>query len=131
MTHIPPSLGTTGLEIWQAWRALRSGGGTYVIDGRDVCGGGTYFHRDGKLYRSFPFTRKAPATYREATPAENDDVFDAIECGAFQITEHGPDGLAQKWSHGMPVKVHHQATGRAIPGSAAEKRLHARMKNNP
>ena len=60
--------------------------------------------------------------FREATAAENDDVFDAIESGALQITEHGPTGLCQRWSHDMPTTVHHQATGRAIPGTAAAAR---------
>lgn len=118
----------------QAWetRLRKSGtpggtsdrrGGTFVVDGRGIGGEGTYFWRDGKLHRSFRFTVKSPAWYREATPEEEEEVRDAIEAGAFQITTHGPEGLAQKWSHDMPVQVNHQATGRPLPGTDAEKRL--------
>lgn len=123
--NAPPSLGSTAREIWDAWCALRPGG-TYVVDGAVICGG-TYFHRDGKLFRSFFRTNKAPATYRDATAAEIADLWDALDAGAVQITQHGPNGLCPGWTHGMAPIVHHQATGRPIPGTAAEARLNAAM----
>ena len=68
-----------------------------------------------------------PATYRAVTLAEACDVIAAIECGAFQIESHPPQGVAQRWTTGMPVYVYHQATGHLLPGTETEVRINARL----
>jgi hypothetical protein len=118
-----PSLGGTGREIYQAWKALSEGPQPprASIEGY-VPGVGRFGWRDGKIQaleaRHMGRGRGYVSTTRDATVREIQELHDAIDRGQFQVeqrTIRGALGVREHADAGALEKVLHQATGRPLP----------------
>jgi broad specificity phosphatase PhoE/2'-5' RNA ligase len=119
----PPSLGQTGREIYQAWRALAEGPQPprASIEGY-VPGLGRFGMRGGKIQvlhsTHMGRGRGYASTSRDATASEIQALHDAIDRGQFQVeqrTVRGALGVREHADAGALEKVLHQATGRPLP----------------
>ena len=115
----PPSLGTTGKEIWQGWKNLT---GTEVMPGEvvvgvDVNNGGVFSWSGDELMRSETNAKAGTALMRPATKAEIEGIHDSIDRGGLQIESRkitGAMGQYPKVDGGKTSKVIHQATGKPL-----------------
>lgn len=125
-----PTLGTTAQEIYRNWEDISrtQNGGHFRVVGI-VVGCGTFFWRNGKIYREFKGSsyegEARLSTYELATNDDLSLIDWAIEHGALQVAVIGTDGVAPRRHFGRhhpapqrnwhcDLKVLHQATGRAL-----------------
>ena len=126
--HIPPSLGSTGHEIYNAWRELKAypqqvieatvpGAGLFAFNAYGemevvehipaIAGPAGNTYRTGYL-----------STCREPTNEETAALHEAIDRGWIQIEARmrwGAMGSMLYEDAGALVKVYHQATGNPLP----------------
>lgn len=116
----PPSIGTTGREIFQGWRQRAEGPQPpREVTVANIPGLGEFDWRDGKIVKleKARGSQGYVATYRDATPAEIDEIHHAIDMGAFQLENQritGASGLRAVIGAGETTKVLHQATGKPL-----------------
>ena len=107
--HIPPSLGSTALQVWRKWRELTEQGGENARIEALNPGEGVYQWREGKVWKLWKVERLPVCA--ELTDAEGDTLFDCVRKGYVQVYLPAYRGLYKEI-------VLHQATGREMPESA-------------
>ena len=114
-----PSLGTTGKEIYNAWRELRAFPGE-VIEGLVVGQASYSMSAQGEIEISEHFRQpngSYVSTVRKPTTLELDELHEAIDRGWIQIEgrkRYGCGGVRPFSDAGMRVRVYHQATGEPL-----------------
>jgi hypothetical protein len=119
-----PSLGSTGREIYQGWKDLTAKGQPprATIEGF-VPGLGRFgFDSKGELIvlesKHLGRNRGYASFFRKPTPAEVNELHNAISKGQFQVeqrTIRGALGVREFQDAGALEKVFHRATGRPLP----------------
>ena len=122
--YVIPSLGVTGKEIWEAWKALPNRPQEVIeatVAGMELITINAYgepeiVRHDKGVDEQDNFTGYL-STVRELTVEEHDALYEAIARGWITIESRKRWGVLACMGYadaGQLVKVHHQATGRPL-----------------